>query len=179
MHDADQAPWIQNCGRNVSKVLGWLPLLDRLGAIKHRERISVQKRKGLKELTFGALHGLYVWLPDGPAPVLAALALLCEAGDILQEALRCPPRTCSQWLEKYDAAVELLFPLGAPGLTKGATYVLPWTFRSMAVARMEAAKITRLAGAESVTLDELGRMFPDQKGLLPAMAAHMRHLRYQ
>lgn len=178
MHNSDQEAWIRNCGRNVSKVLGWLPLLDRIGAIKHRDLVPKVHRAGLKQLTFGALQGDYLWLPNGTAPVLAAVALLCEAGDILRKVLHPPPRTCSGWLQKYKDAVAALTPLGAPGLTKTATYVMPWTFRSMAVARMETAKISRLAGVNSVTLTDLGQMFPDQKFLLPSLAEHFRYVRY-
>ena len=174
MDNDPQGPWVINCGRGVSKVLGWLPLLSRLGAVKHLESVPASKRKGLRVLTLGALKGQYVWLPDGADCVLAALSLICQAGDILQEQLLIPPGTCQDWLAAFKGAEEALIALAAPGLTRTSPYVLPWTFRSMAVARMRHAGIEGLKGGASLSAADLESMFPDQADWLQRIQRHVR-----
>lgn len=179
MHLDPQQAWSVNCGRSVGKVLGWLPLLSRIGAIRHKEKVSRHKRRGLKTLALGVNSMLYVWLPDGLPVVLGNLALLCQAGDLLQWHLRHPLRTCQQWLQSFKLAESQLHELGAPGLTKTSDYVLPWTFRSMALAKMRKAKVLRLTAVDGVTATQLGQMFPDQSEWLPKLVSHLRHCQWR
>jgi len=174
MHADPQQEWAANCGRGVSKVLGWLPLLSRLGAIKHSCDVAATTGRRSKRLRLGALQGEYVWMPEGPEVVLSALAKLCQAADILQAGLAKPPTTSHQWLQSYTQTYEELLAVGAPGLTKTSPYVLPWTFRSMAVARMRAQGINRLSLTSGFSVADLMASFPDQNEWLPRLIEHLR-----
>ena len=166
-----QEAWVANCGRQVSKVLGWLALLSRLGAIKH---LRGTEGRGKKCLLLGAAQQQYVWMPDGQAPVLDALAKICRAGDVLQASLQTAPRTCTVWLEALRQVESQLKTIAAPGLSATSPYVLPWTFRTMAVARMRHHGVARLGGASKVTVKDLTEMFPDQCDWLMALHNHFR-----
>ena len=99
MHVDQEGVWSENCGRGVGRVLGWLPLLSRLNALKHGKPGPKGSHKGALHL--GANSEVYTWLPEGAAAVHAKLALMAEAGDALQASLASLPATADKWVASY------------------------------------------------------------------------------
>ena len=99
--------WSQNCGRGVGRVLGWLPLLSRTGAIAHIKQTGKEKAAQLsssaakrpKALHLGANSEQHTWLPYGDGLVQGNPALLAHAGDIMSQSLKTGPATGAQWMQ--------------------------------------------------------------------------------
>lgn len=104
MDGIPQTEWNLNCGRKVCRVLGWLPLLSDLGAVKHWP--GGQPPKGKRVLQLGTDLKEYQWLPKGRAPVVKMLERYAMGGDCLADVMTEPPRTCALWLEKFTVLRE-------------------------------------------------------------------------
>jgi hypothetical protein len=169
----DMTDWVANCGRKVSYCSGYLPLLDRLGCVE-----KVEGSRGQHCVKLGRLLTPYRWRAQNRANILLNLERMVAAADKLAAALTKPPRTCQQWIRVYTDVADCLDVIGAPGLTKSCSYTLPWTFRSMAIARMRACGIKRLSGVQDVSLAEFATGFPDQRGWLDRISDHHRNQHY-
>ena len=104
-HDLEGV-WSENCGRGVGRVLGWLPLMSRLGFLAHG------RKSGRQVLHLGASGAEYCMLPDGEPAVHKKLALIAAAGDALRTCLAKPPSTADKWLasfQDFETAIALAF----------------------------------------------------------------------
>jgi hypothetical protein len=178
--------WIDNCGRGVQHVLGFLPLLGttHLGILRHatkkdaeaskksssqtaHPKVKPTKESSAKLLHLGCADGTYVCLPAVQQQrSLHELGKLAQAADAISAILAHPPRTCKEWLGAFQTTQGKVFPLNATGLTAQSTYTWPWLFRTWAIARMRHHKIERLTGINKISFAQFRSMFPDQMSWL-------------
>lgn len=210
MMDGDaQLVWTLNCGRSVSRVLGWLAMLgpSRLHVIRHVPRGGRLKTR-CKVYRLGAAGTPYIIDTAKEQAALDCLRRTCLAADAMTKVMRQPITTCKGWSDQWAAvtqarnlnskcwfsclAVQLclcesacafasltirlqaLEPIKAPGMSTSSGYVLPWTFRTMALCRMRTAGIKRLAGTDAWPARRLFKLFPDQNHWLKKLYTDMK-----
>ena len=163
--------WVAHCGRNVSHHSDFLAMLQALDVLTMEPeggpgvsgsailRLS-QKQQGPKNI-----------YRVQPYTVKLGNTLLgyLKAADQLAAALKEPPRTCAEWLQKYEALCLELRRIKARNLSpETGKYVVPWTFRAAPIGQMRAAEppILQLSGTADFTARNLHDAFPDSNSWL-------------
>lgn len=176
--DGDQQKvWSQNCGRAVSRVLGWLAMVGeaQLGIVRSLgDEHTEPAEAGVRVFLLGTTGRRYVLDVEGEPLAVERLARFCKAADTMQAVMSKPCRTCEDWQRQWTSVRQSVPGIGAPGLGEGSEYVLPWTFRVLALARMRAAGISRLSGSAHFPAASLLDMFPDQNTWLQKLYADLR-----
>jgi len=148
------APWIAQCGVNVSHHMGPLPLCRRLGVLVpcqgHAKVCRMGKRSKHVRLasTFQEIH--------------VALQRLKRVAKFMAEIAVSRSRGVGTW-QGYCKFSAALFAASAevPGLKRSTGYTKRWLARSFAF-----SATSQCSGLEKITTEQLAEVCPDAKGWL-------------
>ena len=155
----DFAPWVTNCGRNVSHHSGFVPMLLRFKLLRKVSRSTVSS------LDLGSATGRrYELRSNNLVEVLGKLSQLIKLADAIKQKMSSVPgpTSCSAWSKAFRKLSEVVQDNPCPGMRDVKSYVPLWTMRAILLRRMYASGVSRLR-LDASSWSEFAATFPDQK----------------